>query len=258
MHEHQETLRQQLLSVLTSDPHSAWLHETADCISHIDISDFNAKPLEADSNYSDSGLAGEPFPEHYQPPNTDWLCRAKQAQPPKHFKPTNLSHIFLAQNTRARIDRWLRKAMRDVVIVVNYHEYGRDAGKSSNGVLAIGQDGFHPDARGIVWDLRGATEGTIKPLVFNPPGNQQVVFDWVNSNGDHSVATHLNLIYLAEECRSGCLKDYPDQKILSQLFLGVRYKDDLELQLVLLPHLFSFADGCKGIHHTKEDQAKLG
>ena len=76
MHEHQETLRQQLLSVPTSDPHSAWLHETADCISHIDISDFNTKLLEADSNYSDPELAGEPFPEPYQPPSTDWLCRA--------------------------------------------------------------------------------------------------------------------------------------------------------------------------------------
>ena len=255
LHEHQEELRQRLRDVPTSDPHSTWLHETADCIGPIDVSDFNAKLLEADSDYSDPELSSEPFPEPYQPPDTHWLARSKQAEPPKHFKPTKLSHIFPAPNTRARIERWLKKAMHDIV---NYHKYGRDAGRSFNEVLAIGQDEFHPDARGVVWDLREADKGIIKPLSFNPTGNQPVVFDWVDANGDHSVSTHLNLLYLAEQCRTGCLRDYPDQELLSQLFLGVRYKDDLELQLVLLPHLISFADGCKGIQQTKEDQAKLG
>jgi hypothetical protein len=42
------------------------------------------------------------------------------------------------------------------------------------------------------------------------------------------------------------------------LFLGVRYKDDLDLQLVLLPHLLSFAGGCDEIQSEMEGLVARG
>ena len=40
--------------------------------------------------------------------------------------------------------------------------------------------------------------------------------------------------------------------------LGVRYKDDLDMQIVLLPHLISFADGCKMIQEECEGLVDRG
>ena len=40
------------------------------------------------------------------------------------------------------------------------------------------------------------------------------------------------------------LKHYPDQELVSMLLQGVQYKADLDLQIVLLPHLISFGAGC--------------
>jgi hypothetical protein len=70
--------------------------------------------------------------------------------------------------------------------------------------------------------------------------------------------THLDLDYLRFQCEQGYLQDYPDQEILSMLFLGVRYKDDLDLQLVLLPHLLSFAGGCDEIQSEMEGLVARG
>ena len=47
--------------------------------------------------------------------------------------------------------------------------------------------------------------------------------------------SHLNLDFYLQQG-----KDYPDQEILSFLVLGVRYKADLPVQIVLQPHLKSF------------------
>ena len=58
-----------------------------------------------------------------------------------------------------------------------------------------------------------------------------------NSTGEGKVRSrsHLNLDFFAEQGES-----YPDQEMLSFLILGVRYKADLPVQVVLQPHLMSF------------------
>ena len=77
-------------------------------------------------------------------------------------------------------------------------------------------------------------------------------------NFDAPIQTHLNLSYLEEQCHSRALIDYPDQELVSQRMLGVRYKDELDLQTVLLPHLISFADGCKMIQAGCEQLVDKG
>ena len=107
------------------------------------------------------------------------------------------------------------------------HQLGREAGRKFNEVLALSQCDFVPEACGVYWDLREAHRGIVKPLDFEAP-----------------LGTHLNLDYLKLQCDQGYLKHCPDQEVLSQIMLGVSYKDTLDMQIVLLPHLISYADGC--------------
>ena len=98
---------------------------------------------------------------------------------------------------------------------------GSSAKRTTNEPLALGLDMFRPEARGIVWDLRRIDEGIIEPVDFEAP-----------------LQSHLNLEQLREE-----LSDWPDQELLSFLLLGVRYKADIDYQIVLLPHLVSLREG---------------
>ena len=90
------------------------------------------------------------------------------------------------------------------------------------------KEDLYPGARGILWDLRQVDSGGVVPVDFQRP-----------------LETHLNLEYLRWQCEQGYLQNYPDQELVSQLMLGVSYKDELDMQIVLLPHLISFDDGCK-------------
>ena len=47
--------------------------------------------------------------------------------------------------------------------------------------------------------------------------------------------SHLNLDFYLQQTQ-----EYPDQELLSFLILGVRYKVDIPIQIVLQPHLQSF------------------
>jgi hypothetical protein len=139
-----------------------------------------------------------------------------------------------------KIKRWIQLAVEDLK---RMHALGRAAGRRHNAVEALGQDCFVPEARGVIWDLRRLDEGIITPLDFEQP-----------------IDTHLSLAYLKKQYDPGPLQTYPVQELISQLMLGVRYKDelDLDLQIVLLPHLISFADGCKAIQEECESLVDKG
>jgi len=113
---------------------------------------------------------------------------------------------------------WLLEQMR---YLADIEAHGNKAQRRSNAPLALGQDMFTPQARGIVWDLRRLSEGIIEPVDFAAP-----------------LQSHLNLDLLGVE-----LQDWPDQELLSFLLEGVRYKADVEHQIVLLPHLVSLCEG---------------
>ena len=94
--------------------------------------------------------------------------------------------------------------------------------------LIIGQDGFQPKARGIIWDTStmhyddpSIPNGYFKPLDFDtkPPShlNNQAFVDLL---GD----------------------EYPDQELRHMLVDGFQMKINPPLQIVILPHLLSLAD----------------
>ena len=178
------------------------------------------------------------MPDEYQPPETEWLSnrrQIKEASP--NFKPRGLQDL-IALDGRKKIDRWLDGAVTDLQ---RMKQMGRAAGQKFNEVLVLTQEDLFPEARGVIWDLRRAGEGNVVLPDF------QV-----------KVETHPNLEYLRWQCEKGLLKEYPDQELVSQLMLRVSYKDELDLQIVLLPHLISFVDGCKQIQAEVKELVSHG
>ena len=89
--------------------------------------------------------------------------------------------------------------------------------------VVIGQEGFLPSARGIVWDLRTKhPDGYYLPLGFSAP-----------------LPTHLNTSAYFDALGD----DYPDQSLRHQVKHGALFFADLDLQIVVCPHLLSLADG---------------
>ena len=107
---------------------------------------------------------------------------------------------------------------------------------TSNVPLALGQDAFVEQARGIVRNLRRLHEGIIVPVDFAA-----------------HISSHRDLQCLHEQ-----LVDWPDQELVSFLVEGVRYKADVDFQIVLLPHLISLKDGYISLLKEVDKHAKAG
>ena len=137
------------------------------------------------------------------------------------YKPESISDIITA-DSRKRIANAVRDQVRDM------RAFRRGLPTRTAKPLVIGQDGFVPEARGIVWDtpklhFDDATKpnGYFKPLDFDaaPPShlNNQKFFDMLGP-------------------------DYNDQELRHMLVTGFFMKIAPPLQIVILPHLLSLAD----------------
>ena len=104
--------------------------------------------------------------------------------------------------------------------------------------VVIGQDGFLPAAQNIVWDLRTKhPDGYYLPLGFSAP-----------------LPTHLNT-----PAYFGALgDDYPDQSLRHQVKYGALFFADLDLQIVVCPHLLSLADGFANVDKELRRLRSLG
>ena len=234
---HQEELRCRIKQVEPDHPAYDWLQETVDRMQPLDVSDFASQLLEQRTVFSERDAVALEMPVEYEPPRTDWLPSKRQKQRRSDFRPTGLHDLVTAEGRR-KIDRWVEGALNDLK---RMKSLGRAAGRQFNEVLVLTQRDLYPEARGVIWDLRRGEHGEVVPLDFQAP-----------------LETHLNLDYLQWQCDHGYLKNYPDQELISQLMLGVSYKDDLDLQIVLLPHLISFADGCEQIQTEVEKYVEHG
>ena len=225
-------LKASLREVPTCDPQAEYLKSWYDCVSAPDLSEFPAELLESTLDYSDDALRLLELPEEYVPPVTQWSELAPAQVPPLGFEPSTVEHL-LTHEAICQINQWIQRSMIDLA---RMQRLGEQAGRKYNKVLALGQDAFLPEARGIVWDLRRVNEGVIVPLDFR-----------------RKIDTHWDLEYIWDN-----LKDYPDQELVSMLLQGVQYKADLDLQIVLLPHLISFGAGCKLIQKEVVEYTKSG
>ena len=126
--------------------------------------------------------------------------------------------------------------LRQLKFLLDIEGNGTNARRTSNVPLALGQDAFHEQSQGIIWDLRRLDEGIIVPVDFSAP-----------------IFSHLDLEYLREQ-----LADWPDQELVSFLVEGVRYKADVDFQIVLLPHLISLKEGCGSLLKEVDKYAEAG
>jgi hypothetical protein len=174
--------------------------------------------LHADlDDYTDSSLALLLIPEPCPPHHTSWLPRQQQPALVEGFNPTRIEHI-LTKEALLRIQAWVKEQLR---YLNNIQAQGSKAHRVSNTPCALGQDCFVPAARGIIWDLRRLSEGIITPVDFGAP-----------------TSSHLNQALIAE-----LMLGHPDQELACFMAEGVRFKDDVELQIVLMPHLLSLREG---------------
>ena len=126
--------------------------------------------------------------------------------------------------------------LQQLKFLLDIEANGANARRTSNVTLALGQEAFHEQAQGIIWDLRRLDEGIIVPVEFSAP-----------------TSSHLDLEYLHEQ-----LADCPDQELVSFLVEGVRYKSDVDFQIVLLPHLISLKEGYGSLLGEVDKYAEAG
>ena len=207
---------------------AAW----SDCIRPLPLADMPTD-IHCDlETFEDEELLQVPIPNPCPVHQTEWLPRKQQPKPPRGFKPKVLTDLLLPWALKM-ISDWVTQQL---LFLMDIAENGSNAVRTSNQPLALGQDAFVPEARGIVWDLRWLADGVIFPVDFDEP-----------------IESHLNLELLRQ-----LLSDWPDQELVSFLLEGVRYKADLAYQIVLLPHLVSLRDGYGSLQAEVEKYASAG
>ena len=139
-----------------------------------------------------------------------------QRSPPPGFDPQHTGDL-LEEWARKEILQWLKANLK---YLQDMRRKGRRAHRGRLKPLILGQNAFVEAARGIVWDLRGDKPVPLDFLALTP--------------------SHIDHAFLLEQLK---LMGWPDQQIAGFLEHGVSYLADVELQIVLMPPLASFADG---------------
>ena len=168
-----------------------------------------------DPHIRDRRFAVHLFVPRVQAPNTMPFKYPTNPSPPVDFAPRSIADL-LEPAAHILLDDWLRRVFP---FIVSCLRYGPQAERHASDTLVIPQSMFTPEARGIIWDLRGQTP---VPACFHQP-----------------ITSHLNLTSLTK-----LLADYPDQELLSFMQFGTASKSSAAgLDIVLSPHLVSLRLG---------------
>lgn len=169
---------------------------------------------------------GTPLTER-RPPPRKWISK---------FAPRSIEDILMPDALNA-LAMWLQSFCIDMRGIAKLGEKYRCRLRSP---LIITQSQFHPDARGVVWDLRSRdADGAFRPLDVGTPFH-----------------THLDVSWLEEQLG----QEFPDQALISHLREGVSFgvDDDMPLAVVLQPHLLSLAKGFHKVEKEIHRYASLG
>jgi hypothetical protein len=152
--------------------------------------------------------SAELFPVPHLPPMTDWLPRKQPQREVRHWV-NSVDEVFTES-------AWGQIVTFGLLLT----EWMEDPDTCPRPrPVAIGQGGIQPWAQGVVLDLRQLSGGK----------------GWVTQlDYEAETPTQFNLGYIQAR-----LERYPDQELVSHLVLGVRMLAEIDLQLVLLPHLLS-------------------
>jgi len=212
---------------------AAYLHSWADAVDCPSVENIPLYMQSQVATFKAPGLAKLLYPDTSMPASTQWCQSDPQQQEVPGFHPTEIEDILMPE-ALILIAAWIRRTVRDLQA---YRDHGPSATRMNNKPLAIGQDLFQPQARGKIWDLRQWRPGLRIPLL----------------DFQEEVVTKFDTIFLNQELRT-----FPDQELRSFMTAGVKFKADLDLQLVFLPHLMSLANGFKSVEEELKRLEKDG
>jgi hypothetical protein len=208
----------------------ALLEGWAGRITPLSIGDVPQHLLENLPDFSDAKLDSTPLSVQPRPIRTAWLPLSPRQPPAPADAPAcpRGALEMLTTDGRRRLERWLEATRLDLVAIRDGLRRGvlpADVPRTRPQPIAIGQSEMEPWARGRVWDCTFETSACCIVADFHAP-----ILEGLARN----------------ELRRR-LRHYPDQTLVANLLEGVRLDADVELQLVLVPHLISIAFGYESV-----------
>ena len=228
-------LRRAINAVPVSDPNKAYLSTWVDQVDTTHNADipFNVRGL-CYTEFDNPALVDLPFAAPMPTPTLPAPVYPQQQV--TAYRPMSLRDILMGGSIRK-----LASAVLAIVDALKFMQRGEEIPVRTRRRLApvvIGQDGFLPAAQGIVWDLRSKhPDGYYLPLDFSTP-----------------LPTHLNTSAYFDALGD----DYPDQSLRHQVRHGALFFADLDLQIVVCPHLLSLADGFANVDKELRRLRSLG
>jgi hypothetical protein len=222
----------------------AYLRSLAPRVGAIDAPGDNEIPLRmrVGTTAEEHGdLSFIPFSRRYIATETLALP-SPPAQPRTELRPKSITEILTNQGWE-KMKHWLFKLRWNLATARRLGENAPECTKKPKkkafgtckreiSTLVIGQDEFHANARGIVWDLRPMENGDpARPLDFHAP-----------------ISSAWNNEYISRRLL-GATK-WPDQQVVDMVLHGVKYQAEVDLQIVLCPHLQSLALGVADVEKT--------
>ena len=231
-----EELRVALLGVGASAPYAKELGDWAGQLGIVSLEDV-PEGLRTEEREPDGRLDYEPFVHRYE-------AEERQPRPPPlpwrdvgAACPRQLSDFFACAEHYQEFLDWHAAAVAEVR---RYFDEGPEAEREFGECFAMDQGGVPAQFRGVVWDLRQRDErGCWLPLDLDAP-----------------LRSSLNLGNIAR-----IYERYPDQQAVDYLTHGSRFEADLELDLVLCPHLTSLPRGAESVEselRRLEEQGRYG
>ena len=202
----------------------------AERISPLTIGDVPPHLLSNLPDFSDKKLDTVPLSAQVQPLTTPWLPLPPRQEPADERAPTCPKNALemLTEGGRKRLDLWLKATRNDLRAIRNGLAIGvhpEHIKRARPRPIAIGQTEFKPWARGRVWDCTFEKTECCVVADFHAP-----------------ILENLNRTELKRR-----LAHHPDQTLVAHLLEGARLDADVELQLVLVPHLLSIANGYESV-----------
>jgi hypothetical protein len=146
-----------------------------------------------------------------------------------NFTPTTLQDV-IAPRCIQLINAYIDKLQEDMRRTMTGEKRARPR------ALALGDGCTQPNARGVVWDLRGIRNSSIVPV-------------------DGGIAPHSDL---RSATITADLQGWPDRELVDFVTHGVRYRAGHFKQTLLQPHLLALQQGWDDVNTTIEKHLKKG
>ena len=210
-------------------------NEWADAIKPLNVAEVAPEMLDQAIGVMSEALGSHLFSEPLPVYETPWLNRAPdqrwEARPGCQDYVAHTALDLVDEQAKRDLRTWFRAAQKDALCL---EEKGAECDRRDKPpTIAIGQDQVHPCAQGYVWDCR---QRPCRLLDYSA-----------------AIDTDWDMDYLIPK-----LKDYPDQRLRSNVVEGIRLESDPELMALFSPQLVSIGIGYGSVQKTVRELKELG